>query len=236
MATEPTIAAAFVAGMLSFASPCILPLVPAFLTYIGSTGLKEGEKVSRRRIFLNAVAYVIGFTLVFSILGVLLNGILGSIAYDLRIWLSRVGGIIIIAFALYILGIIKVGFLEREHRIKKSSGGNSYLVSFIFGASFAVGWTPCVGAILGAILTLAATLPGQSFALLLSYSLGLGLPFLAAGAFVAQSQQAIRKLAPYMKYFNYVAGALLLVLGVLVFTDNLSRFAEFGLAQFYVGS
>ncbi|VVC02014.1 Thiol:disulfide interchange protein DsbD [uncultured archaeon] len=236
MASEITLAAAFIAGILSFASPCVLPLVPGFLSYLGSAGLSGGGKASRMRVFLNSAAYVLGFTLVFSLLGVLLNGLLGPSAYGFLPWLSRIGGAIIIAFGLYTLGILKLDFLEAEHRLKPSQAAEqSYFFSFLFGASFAVGWSPCVGAILGAVLTLAATAPGQSFALLFIYSLGLGIPFLLAGAFVAQARELVRKFSPYLKYFNMVAGVLLILLGILVFTGDLNAAADFGLAQLALG-
>ncbi len=237
MASEITILAAFVAGLLSFASPCVLPLVPGFLSYLGGVGLKEGEKASRSRVFLNAVAYVLGFVMVFSILGVLLNGVLGAASYDVRTWLSRIGGAIIIIFGLYMLGLIKLDFLQSEHRMKPTGSQvrRSYLFSFLFGASFAIGWSPCVGAILGAVLTLAATAPGQSFTLLLVYSIGLGIPFLLAGAFIAQARQAIHKLGPLLQYFNIVSGVLLIILGILVFTNNLVRIADLGIAQLALG-
>jgi len=236
MASEITLIAAFFAGLLSFASPCVLPLIPGFLTYLASVGLKAGQKASRSRIFLNSLAYVLGFTLVFSILGVLLNGILGSIGYDVRIWLSRIGGLVIISFGLYMLGLLKFEWLQGEHRLHFANIENSYILSFLFGASFAVGWSPCVGAILGTILTLAATSPGSSFALLFTYSLGLGIPFLLAGAFVAQAQGLIKKASPYMQYFSIVSGLLLILIGILVFTDTLSRFADLGLAQLALGN
>ncbi len=236
MAFDITLLAAFIAGLLSFASPCVLPLIPGFLSYLGSVGLKEGEKATRMRVFLNAAAYVLGFVTVFSILGVLLNGVLGAASYGVRIWLSRIGGAVIIAFGLYMLGLIKLGFLQSEHRFKPGDGAKrSYLFSFLFGASFAVGWSPCVGAILGAVLTLAATSPGQSFFLLFVYSLGLGLPFLLVGAFVAQARQAIHKLGPLLQYFNVISGVLLIILGILVFTGNLVLVADLGLAQLAFG-
>ena len=232
MASGITLIAVFLAGLLSFLSPCVLPLVPGFLSYLGGIGLKGGGKASRLRVFLNAVAYVLGFTVVFSILGVLLNGILGSASYETRIWLGRIGGAVIILFGIYMLGLIRLDFLEGEHRMKPGQGAKrSYLFSFLFGASFAVGWSPCVGAILGAVLTLAATAPGQSFILLFAYSLGLGIPFLLVGAFVAQARDAIKRLGPLMKYFNIVAGILLIIIGILVFTDNLSQVANIGFAQ-----
>lgn len=237
MASEITLAAVFIAGILSFASPCVLPLVPAFLTYLGSVGLKEGEKASRIRIFLNAISYVLGFTFVFALLGVLLNSLLAGAAYETTLWLSRIGGVIIILFGLYMIGLLKLEFLQGEHRVKPSAGSmrRSYLYSFLFGATFAVGWSPCVGAILGAVLALAATAPGQSFILLLVYSLGLGVPFLVAGAFVAQAREFIRKAGPWLQYFNYFAGALLILLGILVFTQTLPLIANFGPVQGFIG-
>ncbi|MFA5106396.1 MAG: cytochrome c biogenesis protein CcdA [Candidatus Micrarchaeia archaeon] len=237
MASEITLAAAFIAGLLSFASPCVLPLIPGFLSYLGGIGLKDGKKASRGRIFLNSVAYVLGFTVVFSLLGVLLNGILAGAAVEARAWLGRIGGAVIILFGLYMLGLLKLDFLESEHRFRPQIGGtrSSYIVSFLFGASFAVGWSPCVGAILGAVLTLAATQPQQSFSLLFAYSLGLAIPFLAAGAFIAQARGMVKKAGPYMRYFSIISGALLIILGILVFTDSLSRIADFGLAQLALG-
>jgi cytochrome c-type biogenesis protein len=237
MASEITLVAVFIAGILSFLSPCVLPLVPAFLTYLGSVGLKEGEKASRVRIFLNAVAYVLGFTVVFALLGVLLNSVLAGTAYETRLWLSRAGGAIIILFGLYMIGILKLDFLQGDHRLKPSGSGtkSAYLFSFLFGATFAVGWSPCVGAILGTVLTLAVTAPGQSFLLLLVYSLGLGVPFLIAGAFVAQARELIKKAGPWLQYFNYFAGALLILLGILVFTQTLPLIANFGPVQSFIG-
>ena len=194
-----------------------------------------GISNAKLKIFLNTVFFVLGFSVVFAVLGVLLNSFLVGVSYDLRIWVGRIGGVIIILFALYILGLLKIGFLQREHKIRPTKLSAGYLTSFIFGATFAAGWTPCVGAILGAILTLAATQPGSAFFLLLSYSFGLSLPFLLAGAFISQATSFIEKATPYLKYFNLAAGVLLLVLGVLVFTDNLSQIANFFYAQGFFG-
>ena len=190
---------------------------------------------SRLKIFLNTVFFVLGFSVVFALLGVLLNSVFVSISYDLRIWIGRIGGIIIILFGLYLLGLLKIGFLEREHKIKSKKFSISYVTSFVFGATFAAGWSPCVGAILGAILTLAAANPGSAFGLLLAYSFGLGVPFLIAGAFISQTVDYIRKYSKVLKYFNLVAGAMLIVLGVLVFTDQLSQIANFFFAQGFLG-
>ena len=122
-------------------------------------------------IFINSVFFVLGFSIIFSLVGVLLQSVLSSISYTVQKWLGYVGGTIIIFFGLYLLGLIKIPFLEKEHKLKvKRRFKYSYLTSFVFGSAFAVGWTPCVGAILGAILTLAVTNPASAFPLMISYS------------------------------------------------------------------
>ncbi len=218
---EPTLFLAFFAGLLSFLSPCILPLLPAFLSYLSGTTIGQG----RIKVFLNSFFFVLGFSTIFSLAGVLLNTFLSSISYSVQLWLSRIGGIIIIAFAFHTLGLINISFLEREHKfsVKKNSG---YATSFLFGAAFAAGWTPCVGAILGTVLTLAITKPTLAFFLLLSYSLGLGIPFLLVGVFTSEATKLINKSQTFLKYFNLVTGILLLLIGILVFTNKLILLAN----------
>jgi len=222
---EPTVIVAFIAGIVSFVSPCVLPLIPGFLAYLsGTSTTQEGARI---KMFLNSVAFVAGFSLIFALLGVLLNTVLERVSYNVQTWLSRIGGVVIILFALYILGLIKVSFLEREHKIAvKKKFSISYVTSFVFGAAFAVGWTPCVSAILGSIFALAITKPGLSFVLLLSYALGLGIPFLLVGLFTEKATRLINKSATFLKYFNIVVGILLLVLGILVFTNKLNVVAN----------
>ena len=223
---EPTIVVAFVAGIISFVSPCVLPLIPGFLAYL--SGTSTGQQGARLKVFLNSVAFVLGFSVVFALLGVLLNTILERVSYNVQTWLSRIGGIIIILFALYILGLIKIGFLEREHKIAvKKKFSVTYITSFVFGAAFAVGWTPCVSAILGSVLALVVIKPGLGFFLLLSYALGLGIPFLIVGIFTTQATNLINKSATVLKYFNVIVGILLLILGILVFTNKLNVVANF---------
>ena len=222
---EPTVIVAFVAGLVSFVSPCVLPLIPGFLAYL--SGTSTGQQGARLKVFLNSVAFVLGFSVIFALLGVLLNTVLERVSYNVQTWLSRIGGIVIILFALYILGLIKISFLEREHKFAvKKKFSITYLTSFVFGAAFAVGWTPGVSAILGSILALAVTKPSLSFILLLSYALGLGLPFLLVGLFTTQATQLISKSATLLKYFNIVVGILLLILGILVFTNKLNVVAN----------
>ena len=152
---------------------------------------------------------------------------LSNISYSLQNILGYIGGAIIILFGLYLLGIIKIGFLEKEYKLRVHRRFKySYITSFLFGSAFAVGWTPCVGAIFGSILTLAIKEPAGAFAFLLSYSLGLGVPFLLVGLFTSYSVKIISKIGDKLKYFNYVFGVILVILGILVFTNQLSRIAN----------
>ena len=224
---------AFIAGLASFLSPCVFPLIPAYLTFLGGTSVDEVKAHApgvRRKIFLNRVLFVAGFAMVFSLLGVLLQSVLLNIAYDVRTYLGYLGGIIIIFFGLVLLGIIKVDALQAPHSLKlkkEKSGKAQYGFSFLFGAAFAVGWTPCVGPILGTILTLAATKPDTAFPLMLTYALGLGIPFLLAGFFFSRATSMIERISPWLKWFNIVFGILLILLGILVFTNQLSLVANF---------
>lgn len=178
-------------------------------------------------IFINAVFFVLGFSIIFSLVGVLLQSVLAAVSFTVQKWLGYLGGTIIIFFGIYLLGLIKIPFLEQEHKLRvKRKFRYSYATSFVFGSAFAVGWTPCVGAILGAILTLAVTNPASAFPLMVSYSLGLGIPFLLVGLFTDRAQGFIQKAGNKLKYVNYVFGIVLIALGVLVFTNQLSRIAS----------
>jgi cytochrome c-type biogenesis protein len=157
--------------------------------------------------------------------------VLIKVSYSVTIWLGRIGGVIIIAFGLYLMKLIQPKFLAREYKFQvKKKFKSRYLTAFVFGAAFAVGWTPCVGAILGAILTLAATQPSSALFLLLAYSLGLGVPFLLVGLFTNQAQNVINKAGKWLNYANFLFGALLVVIGIFVFTNDLSRIASFPIA------
>src|SRR3989338_7734848 len=185
-----SIIVAFIAGLVSFLSPCVLPIIPGFMAYLAGSSLDQAQS-HRRDIFLASLFFVFGFSAVFSALGVLLNTVLEAVAYDAQIWLARIGGAIIILFGLYLVGLVKILFLERELKFSvRTKFKSKYVTSFVFGAAFAAGWTPCVGAVLGGILGLAASAPGSAFALLLSYSLGLGIPFLIVGVFAGQAQKS----------------------------------------------
>jgi len=191
------------------------------MAYISGSNI-DGVKSTRKQTFVSSIFFVLGFSLVFAILGILLNTVLGSSAYTVRVWLERIAGLIIILFAIHILGLIKIPFLMMEHKLEVKRFKSRYFTAFIFGASFAVGWSPCVGAILGSVFALAVSNPGTAFILLMAYAVGLGIPFLIVGLFTEESMRFIRRSGKVLKYFNIIVGILMLALGVLVFTDNLN--------------
>ncbi len=221
-----TLITAFVAGVVSFLAPCVLPLIPGFLAYLAGQR-SDGKVASRRQVFLASLFFVLGFSLVFALLGVLLNTVLSAVAGSVQTWLSRIGGVLIIFFGLYLTGLIKIESFEREHKIVvKKKFESRYLTAFVFGLAFAAGWTPCVGPVLGAILGLATSAPGSAFSLLLAYALGLGLPFLVLGLFTAQANAWITKSLPLIKTINLIFGIILIALGILVFTERLTLIAS----------
>ena len=234
--TEVTILVALFAGIASFVAPCILPMIPAFLAYISGTTVtdlssKSGSTmtINRTGIILNTVFFVLGFSVVFSALGVLINSVLSSAAGDIIQSLNYVGGIIIVSFGLFLLLSAKIRALNIERKFFPKRKKSSYQLSFVFGLSFAAGWTPCVGPILGTILTLAATTPSVSFHLLLAYSLGLGIPFVLMGVFFSRATRVIRAMSKHLKYYNLILGGFIIILGILVFTNQLAYIANFPL-------
>jgi cytochrome c-type biogenesis protein len=234
---ELSVGIAAIAGLGSFLAPCILPMIPAFLAYISGTTLTELQRnngtvnlvASRLNILLNTVFFVAGFTIVFSVLGVILNSVLSSSAGKLLADFNHIGGIIIIAFGVFMLLSSKISKLNFEKKIIPTRVKSSYPLSFVFGLAFATGWTPCIGPILGSILTLAATTPGHAFVLLLSYSLGLGIPFILMGVFFSRFTRFIKSMSKHLKYYSIIMGAFIVLLGVLVYTNQLSAIASFPL-------
>ena len=228
--TESLIIGAFLGGLISFLAPCVLPIIPGFLAYLAGLSTSEAQRnmSAGRQVFINSIFFVLGFSIIFALLGVLLNTLLENVAYDVQIWLSRIGGVMIIFFGLYLVGLIKIPFLEKEYKFGvKTKFKSRYATSFLFGLAFAAGWTPCVGPALGVILGLAATQPGSAFILLLTYALGLGIPFIIVGAFTGQATEFINRHAVGLKYLNIVFGVILLALGVFIFTQKLSLIANF---------
>ena len=234
---EITIAIAALAGVGSFLAPCILPVIPAFLAYISGTTITELQRnngtinlVSNRlNVMFNTVFFVLGFSVVFSIFGVVLNSILAKTASSITADLNHIGGIVIIAFGTFMLLSTKFRRLNFEKKIIPNRAKVSYPLSFLFGLAFATCWTPCIGPILGSVLTLAATTPSHAFILLLSYSLGLGIPFLLMGAFFSRFTRLIKSMSKHLKYYSIAMGSMIVVLGILVFTNQLAAIASFPL-------
>lgn len=233
---EIGIAIAALAGVGSFLAPCILPIIPAFLAYISGTTVtdlaqKSGTalKVNRVGIMLNTVFFVLGFSVIFSVLGVLINSVLSETASELVGTLNTIGGIIIIGFGVFMVLSTRIASLNMEKKFFPNRERASFLMSFVFGLAFAVGWTPCVGPVLGSILTLAATTPSAAFSLLLAYSLGLGIPFLLMGAFFSRATRIVRAMSKHLKYYSVILGVFIVVLGVLVLTGQLAYIANFPL-------
>ncbi len=183
--------------------------------------MTEKQAMAREVVFLNSAFFVFGFTLVFSAVGVLLQTVLSHASLEAVNAVRLIGGTVIIAFGILMIASTRytIPFFGAEHKVHVRRFRNSYATSSVFGVAFALGWTPCVGAILGSIYTLAAVSPGLGFLYLLAFSLGLGIPFLMAGAFVSRVSGFFRKAGPFLKYFSVVSGLFLIGIGLLVVTN-----------------
>lgn len=223
--TQVGLTVAFVAGVLSFLSPCVLPLIPSYLSFI--TGLSLDELGERRWVALtHALLFITGFTLIFVALGATATGVGRVLNYN-QLWLERVGGALIIVFALYLLGVFRWTPLARERRVHLQDKPMGYLGSVLVGLAFGAGWTPCIGPILGSILlyTSAQASLGQGILLLLAYSLGLAVPFVLAAVAVERFIGWFRRYRQYMPLATRIAGGMLLGVGVLLLTGYFSALA-----------
>lgn len=223
---------AFIAGLFTFLAPCTLPLVPGYLGFISGASLDDLNNPdlaakTRWKIFMNGVFYVVGFSAVFILLGSLF-GLGGSALVKYRILLGQIGGVFVIIFGLYMMKVLKLDFLEKllggEHRFNftRALKPGHPTSSMIFGATFAFGWTPCVGPILGSVLLLASTsgTVAQGALLLLIFSAGLALPFLIIAASIGWASKRLNALNKYLNYISIVGGLFLVGLGVLLVTDS----------------
>jgi cytochrome c-type biogenesis protein len=226
--TEPTLALAFAAGVASFASPCMLPVMPAFFAQLAGVSLGRGQGLGRRDLLLGAFLFVVGFSVVFAVLGVALSAALEDVAAETLAWLSRVAGAVIIVLGLHMTGMLRLPVLERKHSSRWATAGSGPLAPLLFGASFAVAWTPCVGPVLGSTLALATSRPASAFPLLLAYAVGLGAPFLLVGLFPARAFAFVRRHGRWAARLHTTLGAVLVGMGVLVFTGQLDLLANFG--------
>jgi len=226
---------AFAAGVISFLSPCVLPLVPGYVSFVAGRSLedlRDGE-ASRLQALSLAATFVLGFTVVFVAFGASATA-LGQLLLSWRYELGIVAGVVVILFGLHMLGLTPFSLMDREARFHVEMGGGRVLSAFVLGIAFAFGWTPCIGPVLGAILTLgASTADVSKGALLLAvYSLGLGLPFLLAALFTGALLGRLRALGRAGRNLQRAAGGLLVVMGLLMVTGQLERIAWWMLETF----
>lgn len=228
MAGEPTLLFSFFAGLLSFLSPCMLPIIPAFIAHMAGTNLEDD--FNRKKVFLTALLFVTGFSIVFGIIGVALNSFLESASTTILHYLSIFAGGLIVFFGAHLTGIITIPKLDRKHKLgledKLETG---YLSSILLGGAFAVGWTPCVGPILGSVFALASASPGSALLMLIAYSIGLGTPFLLIALFPNRFKEYIIKRQATVTKVRTAFGYVMIVMGILIATQNLSLLANFGI-------
>jgi cytochrome c-type biogenesis protein len=221
---------AFAAGLISFLSPCVLPLVPGYISYVAGRSIAERPEGSAVALRLPAVGlsvcFVLGFSTVFVLLGASATA-LGQLLLAYRYELNIVGGAIVIAFGLFVLGLAPLSWMQRDIRFHSAMPGGRPVSAYILGLAFGFGWTPCIGPVLGAILTVSAasaTVTG-GVALLALYSLGLGVPFVLAAAFTDSLAVRLRTIRRLGQILQLIAGGIMLLMGIAMITGRLSSFA-----------
>ncbi len=227
-----TIGLSFLAGLASFLSPCVFPLVPAYISYLGgrSTPEEQDRGVNRWSVFSHGLAFVIGFSLVFILLGIA-TSTLGSILQDAREWIAKIGGIVVIIFGVHMTGLWRIPFLQYDLRKQtKPDRDKGYLASLLMGVFFSAGWSPCVGPVLGAILTLSisggSVLTGAG--LLTAYSAGLAIPFLIAALGMGWVSEVLQRYGKVMHYVEVGMGGVLIIVGVMLFLGTFESLARYG--------
>ena len=221
MVSPVSLPLAFLAGLLSFVSPCVLPLVPVYVSYLSGSGLSGDVPPNRRRVFSHALFFVGGFTMVFVVLFGLPLTLLGGVLQRYGEWLARAGGVVLILFGLHTLGILTIPLFNMTRRLEMGRGAEpGYVRSTLIGVSFAAGWTPCIGPLLGTVLTLALTEPRRAIGLLFVYALGLAVPFLATAALLTQAFGWLSRLKRHMRAIQVASGLLMVVVGLLLVTGT----------------
>lgn len=224
-----TFLAAFAAGLLSFLSPCVLPLVPAYLGFITGMSLDDMKEGRHRFAALKpALFFVSGFSLIFLLMGMSAT-LLGQLLFQYQTWLARLGGVLVIIFGLHLLGVFRFSSLMRERRFQLSHSPRGYLGASVAGMAFAAGWTPCIGPVLGALWTLAsvrATMWG-ALALLGGYSLGLAVPFLLAALATGTFLDASKRMRRAIPVIEKVSGGILIVVGILLVTGSFTMLSAY---------
>jgi cytochrome c-type biogenesis protein len=229
--------AAFAAGIVSFLSPCVLPLVPGYVSYLAGHAITnrpaDGVSLARVHAVALSLCFVFGFSTVFVILGAIATA-LSRLLISYRNELNLVGGIVVIGFGLFTLGMLHPWFLQRDFRFHAALPGGRPIAAYVLGMAFAFGWTPCIGPILGAILTVSAASAtvANGIALLASYSLGLGVPFLIAAAFTDGLVARLKSIGRVGRTLQPVAGGVMIIMGVAMITGHLSTFSFWLLETF----
>jgi cytochrome c-type biogenesis protein len=232
MKTDLSYPLAFVAGMASFLSPCVLPLVPSYVTFITGISFEDltATKDRARVRFLtitNSLAFILGFSFVFTMLGAS-SSFIGRVFFEYKDIIRIVGGVLIIVFGLFISGILKMDFLMRERKFHLSGKPVGYIGTFLIGMTFAAGWTPCIGPILGSILIFASTKGSASYGLklLAVYSFGLALPFFVASLAINTFISYSRRIQRYMRIIMFLSGIILIIFGIMLLTDHVKELAR----------
>lgn len=223
---------AFTAGVLSFLSPCVLPLVPSYLSFVTGMGMEEletGGTEVKRVALLHSLLFVAGFSVVFIGLGASAT-LLGQLLRDGQVWITRIGGALVILFGLHLLGITPLRFLQRERRVHLQDRPLGFLGAFAVGVTFGAGWTPCIGPILGGILTWAGTRErvAEGIGLLAVYSLGLAVPFLLSTVALSRFLDTFRRFRRYIPWVERASGALLVLVGILLLSGQFTVLAAWG--------
>jgi cytochrome c-type biogenesis protein len=231
----PAMTIALAAGLLSFLSPCVLPIVPPYLAYMGgvSVGAMAEERAARRRVFLAALFFVLGLSTVFLLLGFAFSAA-GRMFLGFQDWFIFIAGITIMVFGAHFLGVIRLPFLMREARLDAGDRGGSAFGAYVLGLAFAFGWTPCLGPILGAILGLAASEGdvARGTVLLAVYALGLGIPFLLVAAFFPRMTGLMAFMKRHMDRIERISGLLLWTVGLMMLTGQFTDFSWWLLERF----
>lgn len=233
--SQITVWLALLAGLASFLSPCVFSLVPAYIGYLGGIAAGNGsnERANRWLTFSHGLAFVLGFSIVFVLLGVAAS-FAGGLLYDLRLLLTKIGGVVVIIFGLHMIGVFRIPFLSYDTRVQRAPDPKlGYLSSALMGVFFSAGWSPCVGPVLGAILTLAFNggSISQGATLLSFYSAGLAIPFLLAALGIGWVTTILRKYSKTMHYVEIVMGVILVIIGVMLFSGTFELIAQRG--QFF---
>ena len=214
---------AFLAGILSFLSPCVLPIVPGFISYIvgkSFADLQNSSSVKSLKLLPYVLLFTLGFSSVFIIMGASID-FLSDIFFDFKRQLNFISGILIITLGLYFIGIIKIPFLDFERKLKLQGFQNNHFFPFLIGVAFAFGWSPCIGPILGSVLAVAIKDSVNGVILLSFYSMGLAVPFIIVGLMMSKLLIMTSFLNRYVRYFQFITGIILLITGVLIFNGSI---------------